>query len=273
MQSFPVLNRLRTENLSGSGVNHKKRRRANGILLYTMLSDFAPNTGKKLEIVVGGITYLRLPTKTRLILVGDNLTELLKEYVAPHIQPGDILFVSEKVVCICQNRIIHRDVVKTSWLARFLAGKVRNYAGTPQFRGLGHGTAPAMQLLIEEAGYLRVLFAAFISAITRPLGIKGAFYYLVGKQAKSIDCPMSWTIEEFKDYAKRAPLKPNDVANGIRDKFGVETVIVDANYRGAFSLGKSSSAISEKFIQKLLHDNPAGQDSEMTPFFLVRKAI
>ena len=232
-----------------------------------------PNAGKKLEAVVDGVTYLRLPVKTRLIKVGDNLIELLEEYVRPHIQTGDVLFVSEKIVCICQNRIIHRDAVKTSWLARFLSGKVRNYAGTPQFRGLGHGTAPAMQLLIEEAGYPRVLFAAFISAITRPLGLSGAFYYIVGKLAKSIDCPMSWTIEEFKDYAKRAPLKPNEMAREIRNRFGIETVIVDANYRGAFSLGKSTSAISEKFIRELLRDNPAGQDSEMTPFFLVRKAV
>lgn len=230
----------------------------------------APNEGKKLEAVVDGVTYLRLPIKTRLIKVGDDLMNLLAEYVAPHIQGGDALFVSEKVVCICQGRVIHRDAVETGWLARFLSTKVRNYAGTPQFRGLGHGTAPAMQLLIEEAGYPRVFFAAAVSALTRRF-IPGAFYYLVGKQAKSIDCPMSWTIEEFKDYAKKAPFRPNDVAREIRRKFGVETVIVDANYRGAFSLGKSTSAISEKFIRELLRDNPAGQDSEMTPFFLVRK--
>jgi hypothetical protein len=129
-----------------------------------------------------------------------------------------------------------------------------------------------MQLLIEEAGIPRVLFATAVSAVTRPLGVKGAFYYLVGKQAKSIDCPMSWTIEQFKDYAKRAPLKPNEVARAVRERFEAETVIVDANYRGAFSLGKSTPAISERFIRELLSDNPAGQDSEMTPFFIIRKA-
>ncbi|MFA5996357.1 MAG: coenzyme F420-0:L-glutamate ligase [Candidatus Paceibacterota bacterium] len=235
------------------------------------MTEFAPNKGKTIEAEVRGIRYLRLPIKTRLITSGDDLMKLLEEYVAPYLSPGDLLFISEKVVCIAQDRIIRTDEVKTSWLARLLSSKVRNHVGTPQFRGLGHGTAPAMQLLIEEAGVLRVLFATFISALTRPLGIKGAFYYLVGKQAKSIDCPMSWTIPEFKDYAKRAPLKPNNVARSIKDRFGVETVIVDANYRGAFSLGKSTSAISEKFIREVLVDNPAGQDSEMTPFFIIRK--
>jgi hypothetical protein len=237
-----------------------------------MSDALVPNEGKKLDAIVDGIRYLRLPTKTRIIKAGDNLIELLREYVGPHLVPGDILFISEKIVCITQGRIIHRDLVKTSWLARFLASKVHNHVNTPQFLGMGHGTAPAMQLLIDEAGYLRTLFAAAISAITRPLGIKGAFYYLVGKQAKSIDCPMSWTIEEFRDYAKRAPENPNGVAREVRDVFNVEVVIVDANYRGAFSLGKSTSAITETFIQKLLSDNPAGQDSEMTPFFIVRQA-
>lgn len=231
-----------------------------------------PNKGKNLDILAHGTRYLRLPIKTPLIKPGDDLVKLLAEYAAPHLLPGDILFISEKVVCVCQNRIIRADEVKTSWLARLLAKRVRNYAGTPQFRGLGHGTAPAMQLLIEEASYPRTLLAAAVSALTRPLGIKGAFYYLVGKQAKSIDCPMSWTIPEFKDYAKRAPHDPDGVAREVKKHFGVETVIVDANYRGAFSLGKSTSAITEKFIQELSRDNPAGQDSEMTPFFIVRKA-
>ena len=231
-----------------------------------------PNTGKKLEIAAMGAQYLRLPIKTRLIGLDDDLYRLIEEYAAPHLTVGDLLFVSEKIVCLTQGRIIRSDEVRTSWLARFLAKRVRNHVGTPQFRGLGHGTAPAMQLLIEEAGYVRTVFAAFVAAITRPLGIKGAFYYLVGKQAKSIDCPMSWTLEPYQEYAKRAPLKPDAVACDIRDRFGAETVIVDANYRGAFSLGKSSRAISERFIRDVLRDNPAGQDSEMTPFLIIRKA-
>ena len=237
-----------------------------------MSTPLAPNKGKNLDIVAGGARYLRLPIKTRLIEFGDDLFELLVDYVEPHLQQDDMLFVSEKIVCITQGRIIHRDDVQTSWLARLLSGKVRNHVGTEKFRGFGHGTPPAMQLLIEEAGYPRTIFAAFISALTRPLGIKGAFYYLVGKQAKSIDCPMSFTLEQFKDYAKRAPENPNGVARKISSRFGVETVIVDANYRGAFSLGKSTRAITEKFIQELLRDTPAGQDSEMTPFFIIRKA-
>jgi hypothetical protein len=128
-----------------------------------------------------------------------------------------------------------------------------------------------MQLFIEEAGCPRVIFAAGVAAITRPLGIKGAFYYICGKRAKSIDCPMSFLILEYAHYAKLAPNDPQGVAKEIKEKFGCETVILDANYRGAFSLGKTTRAISEKFIEKAFRDNPAGQSDEMTPFLILRK--
>ena len=229
------------------------------------------NPGKQLEAKTTEGLYLRLPVKTRLIKPGDGLMELLDEYVAPHLQKGDILFVSEKIVCICQNRIVNTNEVQTSWLARILSKQVKNYAGTPQFRGLGHGTAPAMQLVIDEAGYPRVFLAAVAATLTRPLGIHGIFYALIGKMAKSVDCPMSWTIEEYKNKAKRAPADPDGVAKKIQERLGCETVIVDANYRGAFSLGKSSN-ISERFVREALADNPAGQDSEMTPFLIIRRA-
>lgn len=233
---------------------------------------FAANTGKQLEAQAEGALYLRLPVKTRLVKPADGLMELLEEYVLPHLRSGDILFVSEKVVCICQNRIIATNAIETTWLAKFLSSRVRTYAGTPQLLGLGHDTAPAMQLLIEEAGVPRTVFAALVATITRPLGIHSAFYYLIGKMAKSIDCPMSWTIPEYKDMAKKAPLDPGGVAKSIAQRFNVETVIVDANYRGSFSLGRSSRAVSERFVRKVLADNPAGQDSEMTPFLIVRRA-
>jgi len=238
-----------------------------------MPSALAPNRGKVLDAVALGARYLRLPVKTRLIEPGDDLVALLEEYARPHLASGDIILVSEKVVCVAQKRLIRTDEVKTTWLARFLARRVRNHAGTPQFVGLGHGTAPAMQLLIDEAGVLRTLFAAAVAAVTRPLGIKGAFYYLVGKQAKSIDCPMSWTLAPYIDYAKMAPKDPSGVARALAAHFGVPTVIVDANYRGAFSLGKSPDAPSEHFIREVVRDNPAGQDSEMTPFVIIRRAV
>jgi hypothetical protein len=233
---------------------------------------FKPNGDRTLEIETSRGTYLRLPIKTQMITEKDNLLEVLEKYVRPVILPDDILFISEKIVALTQNRIIPYRDVKVTPLARLFARKVENKLHTKDFKGFGHGTAMGMQLLIEEAGYPRAIFAAAVAAITKPLGIRGAFYYLVGKQAKSVDCPMSFSMHPYLHYAKLAPLHPRKVAREIKEKFGNEVVIIDANYRGAFTLANTSRSISEKFCQELFRDNPSGQSEEMTPFILARAA-
>lgn len=232
---------------------------------------FKPNPGKNLEITIGNDVWFRLPVKMSMITEKDELLELLEKNVKPFLQDGDFIFVSEKVVALMQGRIIKIVDIKPSPLARFLARKVKNNYGTPKFRGFGHGTPMAMQLLIEQAGYLRVFLAAALAAVTRPLGIKGVFYMVVGKLAKSVDCPMSFTMQPYNRYAKLAPSDPDGVAKKIKEKFGHEAAIVDANYRGVFSLGKSDRKMSEKFIYDILRDNPLGQSDEFTPFCIIRK--
>ncbi len=235
--------------------------------------EFVPNPGKTIEIDVDGVVYQRLPVKTRTItLLDTDLTPLIEEYAAPHLVEGDMLFISEKALCIAQGRVVDMSDINPGWLARLFARNVSNDYGSESFKGFGHGTSLAMQLFIEEAGTIRVLFAAFVSALTRPLGIRGLFYTICGVRAKSIDCPMSFLILEYAHSAKLAPEDPSSAAREFRDRFGPETVILDANYRGAFSLGKSTDTISESFIGKLFRDNPLGQSDEMTPFCIVRKA-
>ena len=236
--------------------------------------EFIANPGKQLAIDVDGVSYLRLPVRTRLITMKDtDLLPLIEEYVSPYLKSGDVIFISEKALTITQGRVVDMSEIKPTRLARFLARKVGNSYGSDDFHGFGHGTSLAMQLFLEEAGYLRVLFAAAVSAITRPFGIRGLFYRICGTRAKSIDCPMSFLILEYAHAVKLAPNDPSGAARRIKEKIGGhEVVIVDANYRGAFSLGKSTRAISESFIGKLFRDNPAGQSDEMTPFVIVRKA-
>lgn len=236
-------------------------------------SQFTPNPGKSLTIDVDGITYLRLPIRTRLITTKDtDIVPIVEEYVLPHLMPGDMVFVSEKALTVTQGRIVDFSDIHPGSLARLLGRNIQNNYGTEHFKGFGHGTSLAMQLFIEEAGYSRVIFAALVAAVTRPLGIRGMFYRLCGKRAKSIDCPMSFTIIEYAHAAKLAPNNPSGEARRIKERIGSEVVILDANYRGAFSLGKSAGSPSEKFIQALFRDNPLGQSDEMTPFAIVRKA-
>lgn len=234
--------------------------------------DFVPNPGKQIEMDVDGVIYERLPVKTRVITAEDtDILPLVEEYVKPYIKPGDVIYISEKALTITQGRVVDMSEVKPTPLARFLGRHVGNYYGTEQFRGFGHGTAIAMEAFIREAGYARAVFAAAVSAVTRPFGIRGMFYRICGRRAKSVDCPMSFLILEYAHSVKLAPHDSTGNAKRIAKALGCGAVILDANYRGAFSLGKSTRAISEEFIGRLFRDNPLGQSDEMTPFCIVRR--
>ena len=74
--------------------------------------DFVANEGKKVEIDVNGKTYLRHAIKTRFIKQGESYIDVFKEYVSPIYQEGDIVSSSEKIIALCQNRVVRRDEIK-----------------------------------------------------------------------------------------------------------------------------------------------------------------
>jgi len=119
---------------------------------HTTSGEFVPNPGKSLAIDVDGVSYLRLPIKTRLITTRDtDILPLIEQYVRPHLKAGDTVYVSEKALTITQGRIVDMSIVKPTFLARLLARNVGNLYGSDDFHGFGHGTDIAMQVVIEEA--------------------------------------------------------------------------------------------------------------------------
>lgn len=223
------------------------------------------NPGKQLTIDVVGVRYERRPIKTHVITKDDQLTELMDRYVAPQLLPGDMLFMSERVVAITQNRAIPIATIRPSRLARFLTRFVHKSK-----YGIGLGIPETMQLAIEEVGKTRILLAAVIAALTKPLGIKGMFYRVAGRRAAAIDGPCSYTLPPYNEYATLAPAEPNNVARELKDHLGIEVVIIDANDLGVDVLGRSSKSVDTHFAEQVFRDNPLGQSSEQTPFCLVR---
>ncbi len=228
--------------------------------------DIQPNQNKSLEISVDSEKYLRLPIKTHVITKDDNIVSVVEKYVTPHKRDNDFLFISERVVAISQGRAFPIKDIKPSWLANLLVKFVHK---SPY--GIGLGSPWTMELAIREAGVPRMLFAAFISAITKPFGVRGMFYKAVGKNINAIDGPCDYTLPPFNKYAKLAPSKPNKVAKEIKNKIGLDVVIIDANDLGVNVLGKSNSEIADEFCEKVFKDNPLGQTNEQTPLCLVRK--
>lgn len=225
-----------------------------------------PNSGKKLSIVLRSGTWERLPIKTHIIAKGDNITDVVKQYASPHLQSGDILFISERIVAISQGRAWPIKDIQPSWLAKLLVKFVHK---SPY--GIGLGSPWTMELAIREAGAARILVGAFAAVVTKPFGMKGVFYRVVGNNINAIDGPCDYTLPPYNDYAKLGPAKPMKVARELATEIGCDVVIIDANDLGAAVLGKSNPDSSDAFCKEVFKDNPLGQSTEQTPLCIVRK--
>ena len=149
-----------------------------------------------------------MPIQTHVITEQDNITDVVQQYAAQHIQENDILFISEKAVACSQKRAIPLDKIYPRRLARILAQYVYK---SPY--GIGLGIPETMEMALRECGTPRILFAAFISAIGKLLGKRGWFYKIAGPRAASIDGPTPYTLPPYNKYVVLGPVRPNDVAS------------------------------------------------------------
>jgi len=228
--------------------------------------EISPNPGKNLIIEVDNKKYARYPVKTHLITPKDkNPAEIIKKYISGLTKKGDIVFISEKIIAIIQGRAYPIKKIKASKIAEWLSKRVYRNPG-----GIGLASPETMQLAIEEIGLLRILFAAFISLITKPFGIKGLFYIIAGAKARGIDGPVPYAIPPYNTYASKIPLEPKKIAIKISREIGIPIAIVDANDLGVRILG-TSKGIDKKLLIKALKDNPLGQCDESTPIGILRE--
>lgn len=224
-----------------------------------------PNKGKHLTVAAGGAVFARLPVRTHVVTNRDTIVDVVLRYAKPHLREGDLLFVSERIVAISQGRAFPIKDIHPSRLARFL---VRFVHKSPY--GIGLGSPWTMELAIREAGTPRMLIGALCAALTKPFGLRGVFYRVVGKHVNAIDGPCSYTLPPYNEYAKLGPKDPDRVAEELKRKVGNEVVIVDANDLGVTVLGRSSAGITDVFAEEVFRDNPLGQASEQTPLCIVR---
>lgn len=226
-----------------------------------------PNQGKALVIVVNGSSYQRLPIRTHVITKDDNIFDVVGRYAESHLKERDTLFISERSVAITQGRAFPIKDIHPGKLARFLTRFVHKSK-----YGIGLGIPETMHLAIKEVGTARILLGALVAALTKPLGIKGMFYHIAGRQAAAIDGPCSYTLPPYNEYATLAPKDPNVVARQLKERFGHEVVIIDANDIGVDVLGRSSKNISKDWARAVFRDNPLGQTDAQTPLCIVRKS-
>lgn len=190
----------------------------------------------------------------------------MERYVSPHLREGDLIVIGERAVATTQGRAYHIDTIHPSRLALFL---VRFVHKSPT--GIGIGSPWTMELAIREAGVPKILLGSLVAVLTKPFGIRGMFYRVVGQTVAAIDGPADYVIPPYNRYAKLGPLDPDGAARRIAERIGHPVAIVDANDLGIAILGRSSRALPKDFVARVFKDNPLGQSTEQTPIGIVRK--
>lgn len=226
------------------------------------------NQGKTLETVLDGIRYLRIPIKTRLVGPDDDIVRVVTTFADEHLDAGDILFVTEKIVAITQGRSYPIEEITPRPLAVKLA---RHVTKTPY--GIGLGMPETMEMALRECGTPRILLAAAVAAVTKKFGRRGDFYRVAGGKARGIDGPTNGTIPPYDSQVVLAPEKPSRVAAELRDALAtpVDVLIVDINDIGGNILGSTLGRSSNRLMARILKDNPLGQGTESTPIGIIRR--
>lgn len=228
------------------------------------------NEGKSLQTTVDGRSFLRIPLRTHVIMVGDDLDPVISTFAVPELEDGDWLFVTEKIVAISQGRSYPVSSITPRKLATFLSRHV-----TKTSYGIGLGMPETMEMALRECGTLRILFAAGVSAVTKLFGRRGDFYRIAGERARGIDGPTRGTLPPYNEHVVLVPEDSPGVARRIKAQLSaagrdVEVFVVDINDIGGNVLGASTDAATAQLVARILRDNPLGQGHQSTPLGIIR---
>ena len=228
--------------------------------------EFRANEGKSVTIEAMGRTWARHAIETHFVTVGESYIDLMEKYVKPLYQEGDILSMSEKVIAICQKRVVTEEELKPGFWAKLLSRFVHQTSAGP-----GMGLPIKMQFAINVCGLPKILWAAFRAAVDKLRGVHGTFYRIAGLEVSGLDGFYGEDIPEYEHMGVRVPENPAGVCDEIFQKTGIVSMIVDANDLNVEMLGHCSQLKeSDEQLLDLIRDNPAGQDRQLTPFVLIR---
>ena len=201
---------------------------------------------------------------THVVQPGEDLEELAERYLAPHVRPGDIAVVGQKVASVCQGRCIPLAEVRVRALARLLSRTVRR---TPH--GLGLRRPETMEMALREVGTWRILYASLHGAWDRVKKRSGSFYRVAGSRVWAIDGPGPETLAPYDRFIVLAPDDPDRLARQVARRLGTGACIVDVNDLSAAVLG-ASPGVDRRLVREALRDNPMGQGRAQTPLGLLR---
>jgi hypothetical protein len=173
----------------------------------------------------------------------------------------DTVVVSEKVAILLTGRAI--PVGSPGRVARAMSRFVR-----PPAESYGLSVPEKMQFVVDSVGVWRVFAAAAVSAMTRPIGVRGVFYRVAGPLARDVD----GALPPY-EHLLFPPLPQADAAQlcaELQSALGVGVCIADLNDFGGRIRAASPLAPPIPVLSEVLADNPLGQRLTGTPFGLIR---
>jgi F420-0:gamma-glutamyl ligase len=201
-----------------------------------------------------------IPVRTRVIAPGDDLAALIAQAVRGIARAGDVVVIAETAVAIAQSRFIPAEFIRPSRLALALSRRAGALATVSQ--------PESMQLVIDQVGRRRVVWATIAHLFGRLRGKRGVFYEILGEAIAAID-GYTGTLAPYERAIVLGPADPDRVAAELAAALGVQVAIVDANdLHRAKALG-ASPQLARAAVERALLGNPHGNGDEQTPLVVL----
>jgi len=202
-----------------------------------------------------------IPIRTPLVRPGDDLVDLIARSVSGIARPGDVLAVSETAVAIAQGQAVPAEYVRPSKVAYFLSQRAGALATVNQ--------PESLQIVIDQVGVSKVLYASAMHVIGRLIGRRGMFYEIMGEAITAID-GYTGTLPPFERTIVFAPQNPDAFAQSVFERTGVGCTVVDANDLEKAKVLGASSGVNRRNVECALLSNPHGNGDEQTPIVVLK---
>lgn len=243
----------------------RRRRPSLPVPLFALDQPLEAGATATAAIDVDGTPFDRVVVCTRWLGPDDDLGEVVAAATSSLLRPGDVIAVSEKLVLVTSGRAVPASSIRVTPLARWVAARVRPIGDS---RGLS--IPGKMQLVIDLSGRACIVLAVAAAAVTRPLGLRGAFYVVAGPNARAMDGLRKPYHDVLLPPLARADARA--LADELSARIGHPVAVVDINDRGGSVRAVADGPLTARQVAAALRDNPMGQRAQATPIVVIRRA-
>lgn len=202
-----------------------------------------------------------IPVRTPLVRPGDDLIALVERAVTGIARAGDVLAISETAVAIAQGQAVPAEYVRPSKIAYALSRRAGALATVNQ--------PESLQIVIDQVGVWKVLYASMMHVVGRVIGRRGMFYEIMGEAITAID-GYTGTLPPFERTIVFAPQNPDAFSQSVYDRIDIACTVVDANDLEKAKVLGASSGVNRRVVEQALLSNPHGNGDEQTPIVVLK---